>query len=129
MSSASALLAAVAVVVLGALATLQILVALGRPYGRFVWGGAHTVLPGRLRIASALSVLLYGAFALVLLDRSGVAALPGAAGFTGVATWVLAAYFTLGIAVNAISRSPAERAWMTPACLVLAVCALAIALG
>lgn len=117
----------VACIVLGALAVLQICVALGAPWGRLVWGGAHRVLPGRLRIVSALSVVLYAAFAVVLLSRTGV--LPGGDAVTvRVLTWVLFAYFTVGIGMNAISRSRAERLTMAPACVVLASATLLIAL-
>ena len=49
--------------------------------------------------------------------------------FVVIATWVLFAYFALGIVMNAISRSPAERWTMTPTCLVLAACTLVVALG
>lgn len=119
--------AGLAVAVLGALAVLQALVALGRPYGRYVWGGAHTVLSTRLRTGSAVSIVVYAVFALVLLDRSGVVSVVDDA-VSGAATWVLAAYFGLGILMNAVSRSPAERVWMTPACVVLAVCSAVIAL-
>jgi hypothetical protein len=120
--------AVVVVVVLGALAVLQVLVALGAPLGRFVWGGAHDVLPARLRAGSAVSVLLYAGMATVVLDRAGlIAVLPD--GFTRVATWVLVAYFAVGVVLNAISRSRAEALTMTPTCLVLALGTLAVATG
>ncbi|WP_413317698.1 hypothetical protein AA0Z99_12085 [Agrococcus sp. 1P02AA] len=120
--------AVVASIVLAGLAGLQVLAAAGRPVGRFVWGGQHRVLPRALRIGSAVSIVLYAAFAAVLLSRAG--ALPGGgAPFVEVATWVLVAYFGIGIVMNAISRSRAERAAMTPACAVLAVAALVVALG
>lgn len=124
--AATVVAATVATVVLTALAALQILVALGRPYGRLVWGGQHRILPRRLRIGSAVSVVLYAAFAAILLWSSGVIGDPG--GVAQVATWVLFAYFALGIALNAISRSRLERIVMTPVCAVLAACALVIAL-
>lgn len=41
---------------------------------------------------------------------------------------MLTAYFTVGIALNAASRSRPERRIMTPACAVLAACCLVIAL-
>ena len=44
-----------AVGVLLALAVLQGLVASGKPYGRLEWGGAHEVLPPKLRIGSLVS--------------------------------------------------------------------------
>jgi len=116
----------VATLVLVALAVLQVLVALGRPYGRLVWGGQHRILPLRLRIGSAVSVVLYGAFAAILLWQAGVI---GDAGVVAqVATWVLFAYFAAGVVLNAISKSRPERVVMTPVCAVLAACTLVIAL-
>lgn len=120
----SLLAAVVAAVVLAAIAVVQVLAAAGRPVGHLVWGGRHRVLPRGLRIASALSVLLYAAMAALLFAR---AASDGTA--VSIATWVLLGYFTLGVGMNAISRSPAERRAMTPACAVLAVATLAVALG
>ena len=124
----AAFAAVVACLVLGALAVLQICVAAGAPWGRFVWGGAHRVLPRRLRIASAASVLLYAGFAAVLLSRAGI--LPGGDSLVfRVLTWALFAYFGVGIIMNAISRSRAERLTMTPVCLVLTGATLVIALS
>lgn len=118
----------IALALLGALAALQILVACGLPYGRFVWGGAHRVLPRRLRIGSAVSVLIYAGFAVLLLTRAG--AFPGGeSGVVIILTWLLFTYFALGVIVNAISRSRVERWTMTPMCAVLAIAALVIALG
>lgn len=115
----------IAVAVLTAIAVVQVLAASGRPVGAYVWGGRHRVLPRRLRVASALSPVLYTAIAAVLLGRSGSTD----GGFLVVVAWVVFAYFVLGIGMNAISRSPRERAVMTPACLVLAAASLVVALG
>ncbi|SBS74895.1 conserved membrane hypothetical protein [uncultured Microbacterium sp.] len=120
--------AAVAVAILTGLAVLQVCVAAGAPWGRFVWGGRHRVLPRRLRIGSAVSVLLYAVFAAILLARAGV--LPGCTSpVVVVATWVLFGYFALGILMNLASRSPAERWTMAPACVVLAVLTAVVALS
>ena len=116
--------AVLATTVLVAISVVQLAAATGRPVGRFVWGGQHEVLPRRLRVGSAISVLLYAVMATVLLARA-----TGREGALVVVTWVLVGYFALGIVVNAVSRSPAERAVMTPACVVLAGCALVVALG
>lgn len=117
--------ATVAVILLVALAVLQVLVAAGRPYGRLVWGGGHEVLPRSLRAGSALAVPVYAAIAVALVWRAGVLGPPPRP--VVVATWALMAYFALGIAVNAISRSRAERLVMTPVCVVLTVCSLVLA--
>lgn len=117
----------VALVLLGGLAVLQVLVAAGLPYGRLVWGGAHRILPRRLRIASAASVGLYVGFAALLLARAGAWGAPGA--LIVALTWVLFGYFAVGVVLNALSRSRVERRVMTPTCLTLAAVTLVVALG
>ena len=118
----------VALALLAALAVLQLLVASGLPYGRFVWGGTHRVLPHGLRVASVASVLVYAGLAALLLSRAGV--LPaGDSAAVIVLTWVAFAFFTASVALNAISRSPAERWTMAPTSLLLAAATLVIALG
>ena len=123
------ILAVAACVLWAALAVFQISLAAGAPWGAFAWGGQHDgTLPGRLRVGSAVSVLLYAVFALVTLDRAGLTdALPTAV--VVPAAWVLVAYLALGVVMNAISRSRAERMTMTPTILVLLVCTLVVALG
>jgi len=119
--------ASVAIAVLVALAVMQIALAAGAPWGRLAWGGAHARLPRHLRIASAFSVALYAGFAWTLLSRLG--ALPGLIDVVFVLTWILFGYFVLGILMNAISRSRAERWTMTPVCAMLASMTLVIALS
>jgi hypothetical protein len=119
--------ALVGAVLLGCLAVFQLLLVTGAPLGRFAWGGQHVVLPPRLRIGSGISIALYAVFALLMLQAAGAfAVLPH--GLAGVAIWVLTAYFALGVAMNAGSRSRPERLVMTPTVLVLAVVCLALAL-
>jgi hypothetical protein len=119
--------AIVALVLLAALAVFQGLLVAGLPLGRFAWGGQNEVLPVNLRVGSAVSIALYGVFAVLILQAAGtLSLLPD--DVAGVAIWVLTGYLALGIAMNAISRSRPERLVMTPvvallagACLVLAV--------
>ena len=96
----------VALALLAALAVLQILAASGLPLGRFGWGGQHRVLPRGLRVASAVSVLVYAGLAALLLSRAGVLPAGGSAAVI-VLTWVVFAFFAASVALNAISRSPA----------------------
>jgi hypothetical protein len=119
--------ALVGTALLGALAVFQALLVAGAPLGRFAWGGQHVVLPAGLRIGSAVSIALYGVFALLILQTAGaVRLLPS--GVVDVGMWVLTAWFTVGIALNAASRSRPERLVMTPVVLVLAVVCLVLAL-
>jgi hypothetical protein len=123
------LAAVVPCVVLAVLVVSQLALALGAPLGRFAWGGQHKrELPAQLRIGSAVSIIVYALFGVVLLDRAGLAdILPDTV--SRVAAWVLFAYFGLGVVLNGISRSRPERLAMTPTTLVLAVCTLLVALG
>ena len=122
--------AVVAYVLLGALAVLQIALAAGAPLGHLAWGGTYRVLPRGLRIASAVSVLVYALFAWIIqgavssLDRFGDYIPDKPAGI-----WVLTGYFGLGVVVNLVSRSRPERFVMTPVAAVLCACCLIIALA
>jgi hypothetical protein len=116
-------------VVLGLLTVFQLLLIAGLPIGRFAWGGQHRVLPRKLRIGSAVSILLYVVFAIIVLDAAKLTDVFASATFTSVAVWVLTAYFALGVFMNAISRSKPERFTMTPVSLVLAGLCLIVAIG
>ncbi|EHK88788.1 hypothetical protein ACQPZU_14985 [Saccharomonospora azurea] len=119
---------AVAFTILIALAILQVLLIAGRPLGSLGWGGRHRVLPTRLRVASGISIVLYGLFALLLLSRAGV--LPGAdASPVVVGTWLLFAFCAISVVMNGLSRSRPERLVQTPASVVLALAVLVIALS
>jgi hypothetical protein len=115
---------------LGALAIFQGLLALGAPLGRFAWGGRHRVLPLTLRAGSLVSIVIYVLIAAVILARANVVS-PGdiPEGVIRTATWVVVAYFFVGIGMNLASQSKPERSLMAPVSAVLcALCAL-IAVG
>jgi hypothetical protein len=118
------LFAYIALATLAALGAFQILLIAGQPLGRFAWGGQHDVLPTNLRIGSIFSIMLYILFATVIADRGGLLSV----GFPDYAIWALAVYSTLGVLMNAISRSKPERNVMTPVALLLAVACFALAL-
>jgi hypothetical protein len=117
------MIAAVVVwVLLAALAVFQLALVAGAPLGRFAWGGGSTVLPTRLRVGSAVSVLIYAVIAWVVAEAVRE-------GGSDIGIWVLTAYFALGVVMNAASRSRSERMVMTPVVLLLAACCLVIALA
>ncbi|MGV3490974.1 MAG: hypothetical protein ACO1OG_06590 [Devosia sp.] len=117
-----------ATVLLAGLSLFQLALAGGAPIGRFAWGGGHDVLPPRLRIGSLVSILIYAVISAVLLARAGVWSwLP--ADIAGPLAWGIAGYFGLGIVLNFISRSPPERAAMTPLAAALCALSVVVALG
>jgi len=116
------------VIILLVLGVFQVLLALGKPYGRFAWGGQHVVLPRRLRIGSALSVLLYTLIAYIALGQSDLMESALADQTLQTFSWVLFAYFALGVLMNGISRSKQERVTMAPTSALLAASFLILAL-
>lgn len=123
------LYAVLACIILGCLAVFQVALVAGAPIGRFAWGGQHDVLPRKLRIGSIVSILLYALFGYTALAQAGLVPVLVNQSFTGVFMWVLTGYFTLGVVMNAISRSKPERFVMTPVALVLAILFLLLSLG
>ena len=113
---------------LGLLTVFQLALIFGAPLGRFAWGGTHRILPTRLRIGSAVSVVIYAVIALLALDcAGGIDLVPDAV--STVAMWVVFAYFVLGIAMNGISRSKPERYTMAPLSALLAALSLLVVLS
>jgi hypothetical protein len=109
-------------------AGFQITLALGAPWGRGAWGGAHDVLPMRQRIASAVGAVVLILGALILLGRTGhwESSLPF--GVFQWGTWALVAAMVLSAFGNFASSSPWERFLMGPLALLLALLCLVVAM-
>lgn len=111
------------------LTIFQVCLALGLPIGQFAWGGQHKVLPNKLRIASVFSIIIYLVFVITILSRSEIYELISRGGFVDIFTWVIVAYLSIGVIMNLLSKSLAEKATMTPVAFILALCALIVALN
>lgn len=123
------LLTILALIILLALTIFQLALVFGAPLGAYAWGGQHKVLPTNLRVSSVGSIILYILFAGVIASKTGFISgliLPQTVNFS---MYVFAAYFTLGIFMNAISKSKKERLVMAPVAAVLAVCFWVVALS
>jgi hypothetical protein len=123
--------AAAAAALMGALATFELALAAGLPWGRAAWGGGHAELGTGLRIASLAAATIYAVAALVVLRRAGYGVwTPIPSRWVPAIVWAIAGYSALGTVLNAASRSDLERAVMTPVALCLAVlCATVAAWG
>lgn len=107
----------------------QVALILGAPWGHLTLGGRFEgALPRRVRAVPAVSALLLGGFAIVVLARAGLA-LPGWSEAARVAIWVPVAYLVLGSVANAATPSRDERRLWLPVILVMLVCALVVALA
>jgi hypothetical protein len=112
------------------LALFQAAIALGAPLGRAAWGGRNPgVLPQNLRIASAVSVVVYLVAVLIVVDRAGmpIVDLPDVVVIWG--TWVLVILLAVGAVMNFASSSRYERFGWGPLAAVMAVLALLLALA
>lgn len=114
--------------ILAGLAVFQAALIAGAPIGNYAWGGAHTVLPASLKIGSAVSIILYVIFIVIVLSRVEILTLLNDS-VANIGVWVLAVYFYIGVLMNGISRSKSERHLMTPVALVLAITCTIIALS
>ena len=114
-SSHRALERRVALTLLAGVGAFEFALAAGEPWGAAAWGGQTPgVLPTSLRVASGVSVLVYGGLAaLVVTDRLGSTARSRL--LTGAS--LLMAF---GSVANLASQSPVERLW-APVAATLAV--------
>lgn len=117
-----------AAVILAAVALLQVTLAAGAPMGHLAWGGQSSVLPPKLRLASAVSALVLVAFAWVILIHGQVIERAVPYEWTRIAVGIFAGMFALNTLANLASKSPAEKMVMSPATAILAVCCLALVL-
>ena len=120
----------IAGLMLAILIAFQLALAAGAPLGAAAWGGQNRgVLPGRLRLASAfVGLVVYPVMLALILAAAGLIGDDWVPFDPKIAMWILAGFFALGVAANAISRSPPERIWAVVSA-VLAVCCAVIALG
>jgi hypothetical protein len=89
---------------LGVIALFQLMLALGRPWGQWAYGGFHEgVLPDNLRMTSTVAVAVWSVAALLVLEAGEVIALGISPTVVRPAMWTLAAVLGLGTLMNAIS--------------------------
>jgi hypothetical protein len=110
-------------------ASFQVALALGAPWGRAAWGGAHERLPNGLRVASSFAGVLWLVAALVVVSGGGYdwSPVPVSVGRWG--TWVLFGLLVLGTLMNLASRSKLERLIQAPIAAVLSILCLLAGLG
>ena len=122
--------ASMAAVVFSALFIFQVLLAAGVPWGRAAFGGSSDILTPGLRIASAISALLFlGAIWAVLASAAVIAVGRGARRLARWAMWGYVALFSLSALLNFASSSPWERFGMAPLALLLVACCLLVTRG
>lgn len=125
--------AIVVAVFLGIVATIQLALVFGAPWGHHVYGGrAETDDDGRLlpryRAMSAVAVPILLLSVAIVLSRAEVVSWFGSEGWVTVAVWVVFAYLVLNTVANLASTSRIERIGMGSLTAISAIGTLVVAL-
>lgn len=122
--------ATVAAMGFGIVATFQLLLALGAPWGRAALGGANEgTLPPELRVVSSVSMAIFLGAAFLVLGRAGLWGSDRLSGVYRVGAWALVVILPLGALLNLASSSPWERFGWAPFTVLLAVATFITARG
>lgn len=100
----------------------SILLLCGLPLGEFTMGGQHKVFRGKLKILLFTQLLLQIFFVVIILQSGGFMQLWFSYKITKIICVVLAAYLSLNVVMNFISRSKKERYFIGPLSLANAIC-------
>ena len=106
----------------GLIALLTLLVTLGAPLGEFTLGGAHKILPYRMRIASGISFLIQLLAIVSILQTGGHMKLLFPFPVTKGICIFFAVYLVINTVMNFFSDSKKEKYVMTPLSLIAAAC-------
>ena len=126
MITAAFILVAVQIIV----SLFQLALVLGAPMGEYTLGGqTHGKLSIKLRIVSAISLLLNLAIAGHYLAQTGTIQTLLPSDLNQIANWGLVVFTASGLVMNSISRSKKERKMWVPVLLLSLTCAVIVALG
>lgn len=126
MITAAFILVAVQIIV----SLFQLALVLGAPMGEYTLGGQNQgKLSIKLRIVSAISLLLNLAIAGHYLAQTGTIQTLLPRDLNQIANWALVAFTAIGLVMNSISRSKKERNMWVPVLLLSITCAVIVAVG
>ena len=126
MVTAAYILVAVQIIV----SLFQLALVLGAPMGEYTLGGqTQGKLSAKLRVVSAISLLLNLAIAGHYLAQTGIIRTLLPSDLNQIANWALVAFTASGLVMNSISRSKKERNMWVPVLLLSLTCAVIVAIG
>ena len=103
-------------------AIMTVLVACGLPLGEFTMGGQHKILPNKLRVVAAISVVIQIFAMIIILQAGGFISLWLSFKVTKYICFFFATYLSLNTIMNIISKSRKEKYVMTPISLIAGIC-------
>lgn len=111
------------------IAIFQIALALGAPLGEYTLGGKFPgKLPGQLRVAALVQILILFVFAFLVVVRAGIA-FEQFYPIARIGIWFVVAFFVLGSILNLSSASRKEKLVMGPANVLALVSTFMVAIS
>lgn len=110
-------------------ATFQLALALGAPWGAYAMGGTFPgSFPPVMRGAAVIQALVIMLIAAVVLARAELV-LAAWKPVSMWAIWIVVAFSGIGLVLNAISPSALERSVWVPVTILMLLCSLTVALA
>ena len=101
---------------------LSVLIICGLPLGELTMGGQYKVYPKKLKMVLIAQLLIQVFFVIIILQAGGFMPLWFSYKITKIVCIVMAAYLSLNVVMNFISKSKKEKYIMTPLSLLTAIC-------
>lgn len=101
---------------------INVLLICGFPLGEFTLGGKYKIFPKKLRIVLVIQLILQMFFVIIVLQAGRLIPLWFSYKTTRMICIVMAAYLSLNVVMNFISKSKKEKYIMTPLSLLSAIC-------
>jgi len=103
----------------------QVGLVMGKPWGEYTMGGyTKGVLPGKLRIAPLISILIISFFALFTIDKTQILSINF--NFPDFIKWFIIGFNVLAVIANSITQSKKERSLWQPITIIMLVTSFAI---
>lgn len=107
----------------------EVALALGAPWGAYAMGGARPGrFPAAMRASAIGQAVVLALLAVIVLADAGLG-LPAVSTSFRWLIWLAVAFSAVGVVLNAITRSAAERRLWLPVALVMLVSSLVVALS
>ena len=107
----------------------QMLLIMGAPYGKLVWGGKYKKLPIKFRFASLYIIVIQFIAGASLLERSQLINVINMDKLVHIIVWIVTVLFAYSTVANLMTKNKLEIIIMAPVSFVLSIACLIVSLG
>lgn len=116
------MIALIATILFIIIIVINVLLICGFPLGELTMGGQFKIFPKKLRVMLVVQLIFQIFFVIIILQAGGLIPLWFSYKATRTVCIVMAAYLSLNVVINFISKSKKEKYIMTPLSLLSAIC-------